>query len=262
MPDITRETILRTLRDALESLDYVYAMWEAGAAAFKRVDEWSDLDLLIDVGDERVADTLNVIDETLKTIAPIELKYELPQPTWHGHAQNLYRVRGTSDFLMLDIAVIKHSNPNKFLQPEIHGTPVVHFDKSNVVHFQSLDRDVLLKQIEGRLDTLRVTFDLFQVLVLKEVNRKNYIEAFAYYQGFTLRPLIEALRIKYAPLRYNFHTRYIYYEFPHEITGKLEPLFFVASGEDLHARREEAERLFKETLAQITTEEIAKLLEQ
>lgn len=262
MPVITREMLLHALRDALEPLDYAYAMWEGGAAAFKRVDEWSDLDLLIDVDDERVADTLTIIDDTLKSVAPIELKYELPQPSWHGHTQTLYRLHGTSDFLMLDITVVKHSNQNKFLQPEIHGTPPIHFDKSNVVQFQPLDRTALLKQIEGRLATLRVTFDLFQILVLKEINRRNYIEALSYYQGFTLRPLIEALRIKYAPLRYNFHTRYIYYEFPQEMIKKLEPLFFIANGEELSTKREEAERLFKATMAQITTEEIAKLLEQ
>ncbi|MBM2850070.1 MAG: hypothetical protein HW418_3012, partial [Anaerolineales bacterium] len=38
----TRSSILTTLRAALESLPYVHAIWESGAAAFGREDEWSD----------------------------------------------------------------------------------------------------------------------------------------------------------------------------------------------------------------------------
>jgi hypothetical protein len=62
-------------------------MWEGGAAAFKRVDQWSDIDLQVDVADDRVADTFAVIEKTLTKLSPIGLKYALPSPTWHGHAR-------------------------------------------------------------------------------------------------------------------------------------------------------------------------------
>jgi hypothetical protein len=45
MLEITHQDILTGLRQALEPLPYVNAMWEGGAAAFHRVDEWSDIDL-------------------------------------------------------------------------------------------------------------------------------------------------------------------------------------------------------------------------
>jgi hypothetical protein len=41
---ITREVMLTTLRAALVPLPYVHAIWESGAAASGRVDEWSDGD--------------------------------------------------------------------------------------------------------------------------------------------------------------------------------------------------------------------------
>ena len=53
-PPLTRSAILTTLRQALEPLPYVHAMWEGGAAAFGRVDEWSDIDLQVDADDLRV----------------------------------------------------------------------------------------------------------------------------------------------------------------------------------------------------------------
>jgi len=43
-PSVTRSSILSALRAALEPLPFVHAMWEGGAAAFGRVDEWSDGD--------------------------------------------------------------------------------------------------------------------------------------------------------------------------------------------------------------------------
>ena len=49
---VTREVIVETLACSLEPLNFVYAFWEGGAAAFNRVDEWSDIDLFIVVDDD------------------------------------------------------------------------------------------------------------------------------------------------------------------------------------------------------------------
>lgn len=258
---VPRETVLKALREALVPLDYVHAMWEAGAAAFNRVDQWSDIDLYVDADDAQVTTVPAVIERTLHALSPIEIKYEIPQPAWHGHWQAFYRLRDASEFLLLDIVVMKHSNPNKFLESEIHGKPLIHFDKSNVVRSEPLDRRAFLEKLEGRMKTLQDTFELFQALTLKELHRQNDIEALVFYYGFTLRPLVEALRIKYAPMRYNFHSRYLYYDLPREVVEGLEELFFVANRNELHVKREKAEQLFYKTLDEINLREVAKLLE-
>jgi hypothetical protein len=248
---LTKKEIITALCEALEPLEYTHALWEGGAAAFKRVDEWSDLDILLDVEDEHVNDALQVIEKTLVRLSPVELKYEVPQPSWHGHAQVFYRLQGTSKYLLIDIAVIKHSNPNKFLQPELHGDPVVHFDKTEVVKPPPLDRKELAVRLKDRLAALKVTFELFQILTLKELNRGNLIEALNFYHNFTLKPLVEVLRIPHEPTRHGFYTRYIYYDIPPETIRKLEKLFFVTDGDDLLAKRQEAEDWFYDTLDQI-----------
>ncbi len=254
--------MLTALRVALEPLPYVHAMWEGGAAGFDRVDEWSDIDLQIDVDDDRVHDTIAAVEAALSALSPIELRYELPQPTWHGHAQVFYRLRGASPFLLLDLVVMQHSNPNKLIQPEVHGRPTVHFDRAGVVQAPPLDRAEMLGQIERRLQTLRVHFDLFQCLTLKEIERGNAIEALAFYHAHTLRPLVEVLRMRHNPIHYNFYTRYLYYELPPAVVRRLEPLFFVAGLDDLRTKREEAERLFREAVAGLDPAAVASLLEQ
>ena len=211
--------------------------------------------------DDQVPDTFKAIEQVLTKLSPIELKYELPQPTWHEHAQIFYRLKNASEFLLLDLCVIKESNPNKFLQPEIHNHALVHFDKCNVIQWQPLDSNAFIAKLKERLKTLRVTFDLFQMLTKKEIYRQNDIEALSFYHGYTLRPLVEALRIKYAPTRYNFHTRYVHYELPKPVVKKLESLYFVKDRKDLTAKRKLAEKWFYKILQDINLKEVAKAIE-
>lgn len=259
---LSRQQIIAALREALEPLDHVHAMWEGGAAAFHRVDEYSDIDLLVDVDDDGVAAVPATVERRLADLSPIQLKYDVPQPTWHGHWQTFYRLSGTSEFLLLDFVVIKHSNPEKFLQPEIHGRALVHFDKANVVQCPPLQVESAMARLKARLDSLRVTFDLFQSLTLKELARGNDLEALAFYQGFTLRPLVEVLRIRHKPTRHGFHTRYIHYDLPADVVTALQRLFFVNGAEDLRLKRDQAERWFHDTLEQIDFAEVATLMTQ
>jgi hypothetical protein len=251
---LSKKQIIKALCAALEPLDYTHALWEGGAAAFDRVDEWSDLDLLVDVDDEKIEDTLQVIEQTLIKLSPLEIKYEVSQPTWHGHSQTFYRLRDTSKFLLIDLVLIKHSNPNKFLQPELHGNAIVYFDKSGVVQSLPLSRQELTLKLKDRLQALKVSFDLFQILIIKELNRGNLIEALNFYHNFTLRPLVEVLRIPHEPTRHGFYTRYIYYDMPADVLAKLESLFFIADGDDLWVKRQVAEDWFYETIDKIRLE--------
>lgn len=139
----------------------------------------------------------------------------------------------------------------KFLQREIHGEPVVHFDRSGVTAAPAFDRHGHDAKIRSRIETLRSTFDLFQPLTIKELNRGNSIEAITYYHGMTLRPLVEILRILHAPARYNFHTRYLYYEPPGNILAQIEPLFFPRDADELLRHHTRAGQIFHEAMADL-----------
>lgn len=248
-PSLSREAIIEALRRVLEPLDHVHAFWEAGAAAFDRVDAWSDIDLMVDVDDARADEVLALCEQTLAALSLIELKLAVPQPAWHGHAQAFYRLQDAGPFLVVDLCVVRHTNPLKFLEPEVHGRARVLFDKTGVVAAAPpLDPAKLAEQLRARRETLRVTFDLFQSLTLKELPRRNHIEAVVFYYGYTLRPLVEALRLRHCPARHNFHTRYVYYDLPQDVVNRLEPFFFVADPDDLARKRAAAEEWFWEVL--------------
>jgi predicted nucleotidyltransferase len=254
--EVERNNIVATLVQALKPLDYIHAVWEGGAASFNRVDEWSDIDLYVVCDDERVEDTFVIMEHTLGAMSEIELKFRLPEPTWHGHSQVFWRLKNASPFLFLDIAVMRKSSKDKFLQYHIHGRPHVHFDKIGIVKDDPVDRADYFQRIKARLDTLKTNFELFQVLVLKELNRGNDIEALSYYLSYTYRPLVEVLRIKHCPWHHRFYTTYIYYEMPSEIVNRLHHLYFITNAEALRKCREEAEMWFWETVRGIDYEQV------
>lgn len=94
---LTRNTIIQTLTKALKPLDYIHAFWEGGAAAFHRIDEWSDIDLYLVVDDKKVHETFLTFEKTLKTLSPIKQKYEIPHPPQSGVFQAFYRLQNEND---------------------------------------------------------------------------------------------------------------------------------------------------------------------
>ena len=66
----------------LEPTDNVLAFWQGGAAAFDRIDGWSDIDLMVLTPDDQDTAVLALIEKTLEGVSPIQSKLELAMPTW------------------------------------------------------------------------------------------------------------------------------------------------------------------------------------
>lgn len=255
-----RKRIIRDILGVLTPLNEVHAVWEAGSIAFGRNDQWSDIDLYAVVDDANVEDVFAALDKMFEEKYGIELKFRLPEPTWHGHSQAFYRLKNTSPFCFIDTAVMKLSSKDKFLQYRIHGKPVIHFDRKGIVRDDPVNVQDLIMRIKGRLETLKIIFPLFQVLISKELNHKHYIEAFAFYQSSVIRPLVEILRIKYSPYHYNFSTSYAAFELPGGIYKKLQNLMYVKEPTDLVQKQAKAGEWFWETYNSIKTTDILNAL--
>jgi hypothetical protein len=126
--------------------------------------------------------------------------------------------------LFIDFVVLKQSQPNHFLEVERHGKLAIAFDKANLLVQPSLNRSEHFSKMQGRLVTLRKTFDFFQILVKKEINRGYLVSAISNYHAYTLQPLVELLGMVYRPERYDFRTKYFYRDFPIEVVARVEAL--------------------------------------
>jgi hypothetical protein len=245
---------------ALGPLDYVRTLWEGGALGFDRVDEWSDIDLGLIVADHKVEEAFAKVEVVLHSLSGIELKYRLPEPTWHGSPQCFYRLKDASEFLLIDLCVMGSSDDEDLLPYEIHGVPTVHIDKDGAFTGSTYDRGKVAEAIEKRLEQVKVIFDMFQILTLKELNRHNDIEAMAFYFGYTFKPLLEVLRMKHCPQRYNYATRYVYYDLPEDVVKRLEPLIFVSGPEGLREAFDKAGGWFWEVIGQINMDDVRRRL--
>jgi hypothetical protein len=248
---ITREQVIDALIGTLKPLPYVHALWEGGAAAWNRLDQWSDIDVQADADLDRISDVFDETEKALTQLSPIELLYALPEPTWHGHSQRFYKLRDASEFLLIDYVVMRHGQGERFNEVERHGNPLVHFDKSGVVTQSRVERGPWLERLQSRLDSLKTLFPMFQSLTKKELARGNDIEAVAFYYAYTLRPLVEMLRIRHVPFMHDYSTRYVHYDLPEELVRQLNQLYYVGNAQELEAKREQAERLFYSTLSDV-----------
>lgn len=255
-----REKILNSIAEGLKPLDYVYAMWQCGSAAFGRVDEWSDIDVVIDVEDDRLKDVFEITDKVLKNLAPIERTYGGPQTMSLGSYQKVYKLKGISKFLIIEVCAVKHSSTEKFLQREIHGEIFVHFDKKNVTDNTPINKAEFAQKLRSRIDDIENMFNMYQILVEKELNRHNYIEAMQFFLGFTVSLLLEALRIKYKPYRHGFRTRYVYYDLPKDVALRLQGFYFIKDGEELREKHQEAIKWFDEIIDELKKIDMEEIL--
>lgn len=246
-----REKILKKIQDTVEPLEFVNAMWQCGSAAFKRVDEWSDIDVAIDVSDDKTEEIFTYLDKALSSIADIEYEYGCPQPMSPGAYQKVYKLKGVSEFLCAEICAVRHSATNKFLTREIHNDVLVNFDKCNVTEVEPMDMKSHEEMLKTRVDKLDNLFHIYQFLVKKELNRGNHIEAAAFFNRFSVTPLLELIRIKHNPIRYNFNTRYVYYDLPKDIVERLEKFYFLKDAEDIEKKHVEVVEWFDELIREM-----------
>lgn len=259
---MSREQVIDALVGALEPLDHIRALFEGGATGFDRVDEWSDIDLGLIVDDDKVEEAFAKVEEVLTSLSGIRLRYRLPEPTWHGSPQCFYRLEGASEFLLVDLCIMKKSDDEEMMPYEIHGRPAVHFDKDCKFGDSAYDPDKVAEAIEKRLEEVKVIFEMFQILTLKELNRGNDVEAFPFYLGYTFRPLVEVLRIKHCPQRYNYYARYVYYDLPKEVVERLVPLIYVGNPRELRDAFAKAGAWFNEVAESIDMKEVREKLKQ
>jgi hypothetical protein len=253
---VGREAIARAIAERLEPLDFVHALWEAGAASFDRIDTWSDIDLNADVDDDKIEPAFEAVEAALVSLAPIAINFRFPHPPGHSYEQAFYHLKGTSRFLLVDLALFRRSSPEKYLEPEVHGPARFLFRKETGPAPVHLDRHAQAGRIRQRLERIRMRTTLFGPFVEKEIQRGNQIEAVYNYQKVVLDSLLEVLRMRYKPERFDFGFRYVHHELPPAVIRKLEPLYFIRNRKDLIRKHRIAERWLVRALASIDPEAI------
>lgn len=225
MAAVTRAQIVATVRGALEALPAVDAAWEGGSAAFDRQDAWSDVDAVAVVADDAVEPVFAAVQAALDALSPRELTLVMSGTA--GYAQRFYRLRDAGEFLVVDLALMRRSDPLLFREVELHGAGRTWFDCTGVLVERHLDLEADLAAARARIEPLGTQFAMFQHLVKKEAARGRAADAMAFFQTWTWRPLIEALRLLHAPHTRVFGPRYLQRDLPPATAEALARLSYV-----------------------------------
>lgn len=249
MEPLTRPQVVHVLREALQRIDAVDAAWEGGSAAFDAVDGLSDIDAVVVAADEAIDSTFAQIESALHALSPVALRYDVPGTA--GFKQKFYRLRDASEFLVVDLVLLRRSDPLLFREVELHGLGRVWFDRRGLLAQSHLDAAHDMAQARDRIPVLAVAFEMFQHIVTKERLRGHAVEALTFYQGMTFRPLVEALRLLHCPARRVFGPRYLARDLPAAVCSRIEGLAFVHDLADLERKHAEARRWFDRCMARL-----------
>lgn len=245
-----RDKIIEAVASALKDEQSLRALWQAGSAANARADEWSDIDLIAVVRDESVGQIFSQVEATLERQFGIDLLWKVPEPTWHGHSQRFYRLRHASPYHLVDLVVQKESARERFLEQRRHGVPIVCIDRDGIVKPAAADPEAWQDRISFRTRELAVTFPMFQPFVTKELRRGRNVDAYSFYFAFTIRPLVEMLRIRHCPDRFDFGLRYLTHDLPADLAREVESLVYVGSAAELEQKQAAAVALFNKHVNQ------------
>lgn len=247
MNGIDRNRIIEKLKERLEPLEYIYALWLEGADATGMVDEYSDIDFWVDFEDEYEKEAIKAVESALEEIARIDYKHIVK----HGHPkirQRIYHLSGSSEYLMIDFCWQLHSragNECEYIKGNTVEAAKVLFDKAEVVRFVDGNPANYMEANKARLEECKYRYNQ-HYRVKKYIRRGLYLEAYAYYNRYVLEPLIDLLRIMYTPVNADYYLIHISHHIPEDKLKRLEYFAQINSLDAMEKRIPEAEDWFNE----------------
>ena len=214
---MTPSTYRRQVKDAIISVlrmrDDVAGCWEGGSTATGRLDEFSDMDLVIVASLDAADAIFAAVEDAISAIGKISHRWYVDPPPFRDAAQGFYFLVDAPRFFAIDCVIVTESGAAQFLERERHGVPQVAFDRTGQIAPLPLDQPALEARRSHRLAQLRGAVPVFRMLVEKELARGHPLEAFGFHQVL-LRALIELLGMQYRPDRFDYGWRYVETELP------------------------------------------------
>lgn len=248
-----KERIRAALIASLKTNAQALAAWEGGSAANGTLDTYSDIDLVV-IGRDSVDSIFETIETTLGQVSRVSHRYIEPKCFWPGCYQRVYFLEGAPLHFFVDAAVFLEKSQDvlhEFMQPERHGNPVVHFDRAGLVKPRAADPIALKAQHLKRLQEIEAALPVFKTEVFKELDRGHPIDAFGFYYGAILRPLVELMGMIYRPFRFDFGLRYLHKTFPEHEQKTIQRFLYVKDSSELRERVTEADLLFRDVIVRV-----------
>jgi len=236
--------VVAALRDEPE----VEALFEGGAAARGRADEYSDIDLMVVAPPERAGRLFALAEEALGDIAPITHVWSVEPPGFPDMAQRFFFLADAPRFFAFDCSVLSPAAATTFLERERHGEPIVWLDRRGTIAARPVDEVALARRRRHRLDQVRGMVPVYAMLVDKEMARGHPLEALGFYQVL-VKVLIELLGMEHRPERFDFAWRYVERELPADAQALIARHAYIGGADALASNRRSIVRAIGTLLA-------------
>jgi predicted nucleotidyltransferase len=253
----SRDIIRNTLERHARSCRHVLAMWEAGSAAFGRVDDYSDLDVGLIVHEQSNDHVWSMVNRAFADLGGIALRWHEPNPVFSGVDKHTYRLHRATRWLQIDVGLIPESSREFYNQAERHGTIQVVFDPDGRLAPPQWDAAGHLRNMRVALHHEMMKWKIYHGWFRKELARGRTIDAMRMHQAMTVGPLVVVLGMLHRPTRWDFHLRYVADEFPKDDAALIARLCYVGSPADLESRFLEADERFERAVAELASRGIA-----
>lgn len=230
-----RRAVVEALIARLLPLPAARACFEGGSAATGRVDDYSDIDLVVVAPLAAAATIFEAIEGALAERGRISHAWHIEPAPFPDTAQRFYFLADAPPFFAVDCLVVTEEAVATFLERERHGEPLVYFDRSGKVRARPADQPALAQRRARRWSQLQGAVPVYAMLVDKELARGRPLEALGFYHAL-LRALLEVLGIAHRPDRFDFGWRYVETQLPADAQALLRHFAFVGDPQTLGER--------------------------
>jgi predicted nucleotidyltransferase len=245
---MTRQIVRNKLENHLVRCKSVLAMWEAGSAAFDRIDDYSDLDIGILSKKGSNEDVWLVVDRAFEELGGVTLRWNEPSPVFSGMDKRIFRPREAKQWFQVDIGLFPDTATELYNQPERHGRILVVFDHANRMAPPLWDEDANRRRMGEALHQNLMKWQAYYGWFRKELARGRAVDAFVAHLYLTVIPLLTVLNMRYRPNRWDFGFRYLKEELPPDVVKIVERLCYMADPTVMETRFSEADQLLRATL--------------
>lgn len=234
--------IVDELKKIMEKEQSVHAMWISGSVAEGYADELSDIDLWIDIDDGQDEAVFGSIEKFLSDKGTLDIKFGEGITPPYSHC--VYHLAGMNPYHFIEITLHSHSNQIGLFD-SLRKIKVL-FDKDGTTNFRPFDKTRYDKMLQERKQFLIEKIEFGKQSVVKEITRKQFLEALHSYQFWLVEPIIELARIKYAPLIISYGLKHGTRDLPEDTVKKIEALHIIKSLDDLSNKIEDVKAMLKE----------------
>lgn len=205
---IKRDDVIKYLKPLLLENETIYTIWEGGSKATHRLDEYSDLDLMMVTDKANIKSTYDFLENILEKAFGIKQIYQVKEPAWHGFSQRFYQLKQTPKYFYLDVCILHPEINDKFTASDRHGKPFVWKDTIDFIDSSKTPKNQILTKARSIYNHAVKSEFILRNEVTKSLLRENLIDAHLMINTYLLRHVVPLLNIKYRIALADFGLRY------------------------------------------------------